>query len=395
MKINKYKLSLFLITLFFNTAFAWVEWNYTGASHSWNNPANWGGHVPGALDDPIIRGQGPGNEALIESGVSALGRTMWIGYSGQADLVVTGGSLTLSGNLRLGQGDAGGKANMVLSEGSVDVYSDIVLGDGAGGIAELTITGGQFNQLGGWFYVGYYGASGKINLNGGTLTTFKVVLDSSNARLNITNGKLIITNLDSVGVISEINNYVQSGLITFFDGNPQAEYKATVNSQGYTEITASIRGADVWMPSPANQATGVELNPQLSWMAGTTSTHVLPELINFKDDPCFCEFSGTAVYTTEFDVTDMQRTILSLGKVYGISEVTLNGTNLGHKWHGAHIYDVSNSLRIGTNILEVKIITTLSNFFSVWDNPVAQIWTRDRQPVSEGMTGPVRLLKKE
>jgi len=369
-KMNKFKYIFCILIMTFTNAFAWVEWNHiTGNSHSWNNPQNWGGIIPTLSTDPIIRGQGSGHEAVIDSSVSATGCTMWMGYSGQADLTISGGTVT--------------------------VGSDIVLGDSAPGIATMIMTDGSFNHTSGWLYVGFNGANGTINLHGGTLTTFKVLLSSANAHMDITHGKLIITNPDSIGVISEINGYVQSGRLTFFNGNPQAAYKATVNAQGHTEITASKRAADVYNPSPANNSTGVSRNPTISWLPGTTSKRVLPALIDFKNDQTLCEFSGTAIYSTQFNVSDNQRTLLSLGEVFGISEVTLNGINLGHRWFGEHNYDVSNALIIGTNVLEIKVITTLSNYFSVWENPVAQIWTTDRQPVSEGMVGPVLLLKQE
>jgi len=375
------------------SAFAWTEWNYTGVSHLWSYAANWGGAVPTASGDPIMRGQGVGKEALIDSSVTAVGHMMYVGYSGRADLNITGGSLTLSNQFRLGQ--TGGTGNVTVSGGAVSVGSDMVVGDGGTGVGTLNMTNGTINHLSGWLYIGFNGATGTIHLDGGTITTTKVVMGSGHPLMDITNGKLIITNTDSAGVASEINGYVQAGQLTLYGGNPQATYTITVNSSGYSELTAKIRTADVWNPSPANLSTGVSRNTNLSWFAGTTSEQSLPLLTDFKDDPCLVEFSGTAIYRTEFNAPDMTHTLLSLGTVYGISEVTLNGKNLGHRWWGEHTYDTTGALMVGKNVLEVKVITTLSNFFRVWDNPVAQIWTRDRVPVSEGMVGPVRLLKQD
>ena len=137
----------------------------------------------------------------------------------------------------------------------------------------------------------------------------------------------------------------------------------------------------------------------LKYVGGTTSKQKLASLVDFKDEPSLAQFSGTAIYRTEFDATDTKYTLLSLGTIYGISDVTLNGKNLGHRWWGEHMYDTTGVLKTGKNILEVKVVTTLSNFFRVWDNPVAKVWTQDkgnnRDLVSEGMVGPVRLLKQE
>ncbi|MFA5292728.1 MAG: glycosylhydrolase-like jelly roll fold domain-containing protein [Phycisphaerae bacterium] len=392
MKTFIYVLSCLLILAFANGAFAWVEWRYAGTNHNWNQPNNWTpAQIPAAGQYPIMRGYGSDDYAVIGSGVNAVGHTMWVGFSGQADLNVAGGSLTLNA---LHVGVDGGPGNVNLSSGIITINGDPAIGDGSG-TGNLNITGGSFIVNGGWLYLGYNGGTGTINLDGGTLTTFKVFMSSGNPHMNITNGKLIITNTDSVGVINEFNGYIQAGQVTLFGGNPLAEYSAVVNGSGYTEITASIRSADVWNPTPANNSTGISRNPTISWFAGTTSERTLPILIDFKNDPCLAQFSGTAIYRTEFNVTDMQHTLLSLGTVYGIAEVTLNGINLGHKWYGEYTYDAASAMIIGTNVLEVKVTTTLSNFFSVWDNPVAQMWTRNREPISEGMVGPVRLLRQE
>src|SRR5689334_18914830 len=94
--------SWFLLWIFSSNAFAYVYWNYTGVNHSWNYAANWGGSIPTSSSDPMMRGQGTGYSAVIDSSVAALGRTMYVGNTGRADLDITGGSLTLEG-LRLGQ----------------------------------------------------------------------------------------------------------------------------------------------------------------------------------------------------------------------------------------------------------------------------------------------------
>src|SRR5512146_424856 len=104
--MSNYKACLgvfFAVIMLVSPAYSWTEWNYTGGSHLWSNPANWSPHVPLSNEDPIIRGQGAGNEALIDSNVAAVGRTMWVGYSGRGDLNITGGSLALSSGFRLGQ----------------------------------------------------------------------------------------------------------------------------------------------------------------------------------------------------------------------------------------------------------------------------------------------------
>jgi hypothetical protein len=256
------------VLMFVGPVYGWTEWNYTGGSHLWSNPANWTPHVPQGSEDPIIRGQGPGSEALIDANVAAVGHTFWVGYSGRADLNITGGSLTVTAGFRLGQ-SAGGTANVTISGGTVSVTGDMVVGDSAPGVATLTLSGGTFNHAGGWLYLGYNGATGTININGGSLATSKVVMGTGNPHLNITNGKLIITNLDSAGVANEINGYIAAGKLTFFGGDPRAAHTFTVNGSGFTEITASLPNAQyAWNPGPQPLSAAVSTAAVLTWSPG-------------------------------------------------------------------------------------------------------------------------------
>lgn len=140
-------------------------------------------------------------------------------------------------------------------------------------------------------------------------------------------------------------------------------------------------------------------NLTLKHVSGCTSKLQFTKLIDFKDNPDLIKFSGIATYVTEFDLKDTKRTLLSIGTAYGICDVTLNGKNLGNRWFGNYTFDASDALKTGRNVLEVKMTTTLSNFFRVWDNPVAIVWTQDkgnsRDPISEGLVGPVRLIKQD
>jgi hypothetical protein len=137
----------------------------------------------------------------------------------------------------------------------------------------------------------------------------------------------------------------------------------------------------------------------LNHVSGCTIKRNLPQLIDFKDDTELVKFSGNVLYRTEFDVPDKSRTLLTLGEVFGISEVTLNGKKLGNRWFGEHSYNVAEALKSGRNVLEIKVVTTLSNFMRCWDNPVAKVWTQDkgqdRDVTSEGLIGPVRLVMQK
>ncbi len=122
----------------------------------------------------------------------------------------------------------------------------------------------------------------------------------------------------------------------------------------------------------------------------------LPALVDFSkasDDPRLATFAGVAIYRTSFDAQAEPGARLDLGELHGISEVTLNGTPLGVRWYGRHVYDVGGALRPGRNALEVKVTTMLGNYMrSLKDeNDMARRWARAFLPIPMGLVGPVAL----
>ena len=54
---------------------------------------------------------------------------------------------------------------------------------------------------------------------------------------------------------------------------------------------------------------------------------------------------------------------LDLGKVYGVSEVTLNGEKPGCKWYGNRVYQLPEHLaKAPVKSLQIKITTTVGNY---------------------------------
>ncbi len=110
----------------------------------------------------------------------------------------------------------------------------------------------------------------------------------------------------------------------------------------------------------------------------------------------FAHFTGDAIYRTRFRLEDPSATVLNLGAVHGISEVTFNGKPLGVTWYGDRLYDLAPHLTSGENTLEVKVVTVLGNYMkTLTENKTAQYWTvipRKDQPMqSMGLIGPVEL----
>ncbi len=112
----------------------------------------------------------------------------------------------------------------------------------------------------------------------------------------------------------------------------------------------------------------------------------------------YVNFTGTAVYRKKFNVRDTKNTILNLGKVYGVSEVKVNGKDCGVTWYGNRLYDISDKLRSGENEVEVYVTTTMGNYMkTLKDNKTAQMWVnqkRGTQPIqSMGLAGPVTIYE--
>jgi hypothetical protein len=123
----------------------------------------------------------------------------------------------------------------------------------------------------------------------------------------------------------------------------------------------------------------------------------MDELKDVKDMPDFVSFCGTIIYRsgiTENDAGGLS--LLNLGKVYGVSEVFVNGKNMGVQWHGNRIYATDNIFNKETNDIEIRVITSMGNYMkTLKENPVAQYWTNEKrkdQPIqSMGLIGPVTL----
>ena len=109
----------------------------------------------------------------------------------------------------------------------------------------------------------------------------------------------------------------------------------------------------------------------------------------------FVNFMGDVVYRTKIQVLNPKQVVLNLGKVWGISELYVNGKSCGVKWYGNRIYDLSGLVNKGENEIEVRVTTIMGNYVrTLKDNKMAQkfIGGRREQPIqSMGMLGPVTL----
>ncbi len=94
-------------------------------------------------------------------------------------------------------------------------------------------------------------------------------------------------------------------------------------------------------------------------------------LFDWSQDPETQYFSGTAEYSTQFEIPQefiksrfqgASRTRVNLGDVFDIAEVTINGTHIGTAWWGTRIIEIPSSiLKQGMNKIKIRVTNCLLN----------------------------------
>jgi hypothetical protein len=115
------------------------------------------------------------------------------------------------------------------------------------------------------------------------------------------------------------------------------------------------------------------------------------------DDDRIATFAGKVDYQTTFELDEINWAFLDLGTERHISEVKLNGKEIGVKWWGRHLYRIPEGiLEKGVNTLEIHYTTTLANYInSLTDNNVARQWINLQIPDPMGLKNNVRILKSQ
>jgi hypothetical protein len=124
-----------------------------------------------------------------------------------------------------------------------------------------------------------------------------------------------------------------------------------------------------------------------------------------SEDPGIRYFSGTASYTTEFEIDETlfgegRGLLLDLGSLREVAEVTLNGRNLGILWKEPFRTDITGALRRGRNVLEVKVTNLWNNrlmgdLLDPGQKPYARtnMVLKARDLVPAGLFGPVTIRR--
>ncbi len=130
---------------------------------------------------------------------------------------------------------------------------------------------------------------------------------------------------------------------------------------------------------------------------GSVKEASVDRLSDLKEMPGFVNFCGTIIYRINITVEDKSKVNwLDLGKIFGVSELSVNGQHAGTGWYGRREYSIQSLLKNGENRIGIKIVTVMGNYLkTLKDNPVAQYWTNEKrkdQPLqSMGLIGPVRM----
>jgi hypothetical protein len=128
---------------------------------------------------------------------------------------------------------------------------------------------------------------------------------------------------------------------------------------------------------------------------------VRSSLSSWSDDPALRYFSGTATYTTQFDLpasASKSRLTLDLGDVREVAEVSLNGKVLGTAWTAPFALELT-GVRPGKNALSIKVANLWVNRLIGDAQPGAQKYAFTTIPTyrpdaplrPSGLLGPVIL----
>lgn len=123
-------------------------------------------------------------------------------------------------------------------------------------------------------------------------------------------------------------------------------------------------------------------------------------------DKNMANYSGKAVYTTEFDLAEVPQTetYVDLGKVMVMAKVKVNGQYAGGAWTYPYRVDITPLLQAGKNTLEVEVVSTWRNRL-IGDAALApeqrvtsvnfDIVTPGEPLQSSGLLGPVKIIAEK
>jgi hypothetical protein len=123
-------------------------------------------------------------------------------------------------------------------------------------------------------------------------------------------------------------------------------------------VFSSKTSSNSYTKPAATETTIATINgPWKVSIAGKTVTMNALSSWHENPDPDLKYFSGTATYANTFKTPNLQKgaSILDLGEVKNIAEVTLNGKSVGTVWKKPFKLDISSAIKAGENTIEVRV----------------------------------------
>lgn len=182
------------------------------------------------------------------------------------------------------------------------------------------------------------------------------------------------------------------------------QLEASLKREGQRGLSASVN---------ASQKDEVVLEINNPWnvsFKGKLEPIQMPRLRSWTEQPhpAIKYYSGTATYRTHFDAPSsnvQKRLILDLGQVESLAEVVVNGCKYQWLWKPPYRVDITDALKKGVNVLEVKVVNTWHNrLLGQKLEPEAFNTTESDQPwlsvpyepennlKASGLIGPVRVM---
>ena len=129
------------------------------------------------------------------------------------------------------------------------------------------------------------------------------------------------------------------------------------------------------------------------------------QLISFSNstDSAIKYFSGTATYVNTFEISSLdnkEKIMLDLGDVKNLAEVYINGKNAGIVWKQPYQTDITSYLKVGKNMVEIKVVNSWVNRLVGDMQPGAKkigfitmpLFKADSPLEPAGLLGPVQLV---
>ena len=163
-------------------------------------------------------------------------------------------------------------------------------------------------------------------------------------------------------------------------------FEDNANGETYSPVDAASLKEDV-ISGPWQLA--------LQHFDGSTRQITLDALTDLKKLEETKNFSGTITYNKTIQLNNISgKTYLTLGHIYDVSELEVNGQHIGTRWYGNHLYDISKAVKQGDNQVSIKITTTLGAYTkSLKNNKAAQEWSDGDLYGPTGLDKDVKILR--